>query len=150
MGPQRLHLSVPSDGVAVGADLIFSVNELKVSREAALANAKKIARGRLTEVLTDLEEMAGVVRFNEVNTASPSEEDRNGIEAYLTECVETVYDYGRRRDCGLLMIDGDRKFAITAGMSWGDEPTDAYESFNVCEILGLTEKEWPDYTYRGE
>ena len=128
----------------MGADFIFSVNELKLTREQALANARKIARGRLTEVLTNLEEMAGVARFNEIDAANPSEEERNEIEAYLAECIETVYDYGRRRDCGLLTIDGDRKFAITAGMSWGEEPTDAYESFNVSEILALTEKEWPD------
>jgi hypothetical protein len=126
----------------MGADLMFSINELKLNREQALANAKKIARGELRQVLTDLEDMAGIGRFSEFDTDNLTDEQREEVEAFLTDCIEVVYDFGKRRDCSFFTVDKDRLFAITAGMSWGDEPTDAYEAFNVCEILGLTEREW--------
>lgn len=126
----------------MGADLIFSVNELKLTRDQALANAKRIAGSELRGVFTDLEDMAGITRFNEFDADNMTDEQRVEVEAYLAECVATVYDYGRRRDCSYFTIDDDRLFAITAGMSWGDEPTEAYEAFNVCEILQITEKEW--------
>jgi hypothetical protein len=123
----------------VGADLIFAINEMKLSREQAEANAKRIARGPLSAVLTDLEDLAGITRFNEVDADNPTEADRAHIEGFLLDCVATVYAYNQRRDCSCYTID-ERVFAITAGMSWGDEPTDAYEAFNICSILALTEK----------
>lgn len=126
----------------MGADLLFSINELKLTREQAEANAKRIAAGPLNDVLTDLEEMAGIGRFTEVDAGNPTDEDRAAVEAYLKDCIATVYAYDKRRDCSCFVIDDDRLFAITAGMSWGDEPTDAYEAYNVCAILNLTEREW--------
>lgn len=127
-------------GRRVGADLIFSINELKLSREQAEANAKKIAQGPLRQVLDDLENMAGIGLFTEVEAEAATDEDRAEIEAYLNACIATVYAYAERRDCSYFVIDDNRLFAITAGMSWGDEPTDAYEAYNVCEILSLTEE----------
>lgn len=129
----------------MGADLIFSINEIKLTREQAEANAKRIATGPLKGVLTDLEDMAGIGRFTEVDADNPTDEDRAAVEAYLKDCIATVFAYAERRDCSYFVIDDDRLFAITAGMSWGDEPTDAFEAYNVCEILSLTEKEWPWY-----
>lgn len=126
----------------MGADLIFSINELKVTRDQALTNAAIVARGELKTILADLEDMAGVTRFTDIDTDNMTSDDRTHVEEYLIECVQTVYDFGRRRDCSFFTVDKDRIFAITAGMSWGDEPTEAYEAFNVCEILGLTEKVW--------
>jgi len=126
----------------VGADLIFSINEMKLTREQAEANAKRIAAGPLKDVITDLEEMAGISRFNGIDDEKPTDEERAEVEGYLKECIATVFAYAERRDCSYFVIDDDRLFAITAGMSWGDEPTEAYEAYNVCEILGLTEREW--------
>lgn len=128
----------------MGADLIFSINEMKLSREQAEANAKRIAQGPLRQVLDDLENMAGIGRFTEIEAEAATDEDRAHIEAYLNDCIATVYAYAERRDCSYFVIDDNRLFAITAGMSWGDEPTDAYEAYNVCEILSLTEKEWEE------
>jgi len=124
----------------VGADLLFSINELKLSREQAEANAKKIAQGPLRQVLEDLENGGGVGLFNEVDAENATDEERAEIEKYLNSCIETVYAYAQRRDCSYFVIDDNRLFAITAGMSWGDQPTDAYEAYNVCEILSLTEE----------
>jgi len=128
----------------MGADLMFSINEMKLSREQAEANAKRIAQGPLNGVLADLEDLAGIGRFYEVNADDPTAEDRASVEAFLLDCIATVYAYDKRRDCSYFHID-DRLFALTAGMSWGDEPTDAFEAFNVCSTLSLTEKEWPSY-----
>jgi len=128
----------------VGADLIFSINELKLTREQAEANAKRIAgEPSLARVLDDLENMAGIGRFVEVDAENPTDEERAEVEGYLKDCIATVFAYAERRDCSYFVIDDDRLFAITAGMSWGDDPTDAFEAYNVCEILSLTEREWP-------
>jgi len=126
----------------MGADLILSINELKLTRKQAEANAKRIAAGPLTDVLTGLAEMVGISRFNGIDAEKPTNEERAEVERYLKDCIATVYAYAERRDCSYFVIDDKRLFAITAGLSWGDVPTEAYEAYNVCAILGLTEREW--------
>jgi hypothetical protein len=63
---------------------------------------------------------------------------------YLKDVVENYADLGNRRDTGDIMdSDGSWKH-ITGGMSWGDDPTDAYHIFyrivNVKKVYDLLHK----------
>jgi hypothetical protein len=65
------------------------------------------------------------------------------LYSYLVVCIDEVYDARNRRDCGVIYV-GDKQFYLTGGISYGDQPTEAYNSFSVCELLGLTLKQ-PTY-----
>lgn len=54
--------------------------------------------------------------------------------AYLLECFDAVTIGGR--DIALMRVE-DRQYYFTGGMSWGDNPTDAYDKVNLlgCAVL---------------
>jgi hypothetical protein len=52
--------------------------------------------------------------------------------------VDAVYGSPNSRTCGWFTIDENRTFYITAGMSWGDEPSPEYDAFWVCQEFELT------------
>lgn len=125
----------------MGADLMLSINEMEATKEEAYKNAEHLTRPeRLSNTLFVLVEEANVGRWGYYDDLSEEEVTSEELYKYLVSCIDEVYDSQRRRDCGVFYID-HRTFYITAGMSWGDEPTDAWESFVVCEYLGLTHKQ---------
>jgi len=124
----------------MGADLMISINEMEATKEEAYKNAEYLTRPeRVSNTLFVLVEEAGVGKWGygeELN----DEPSSNEVYDYLISCIDEVYGSQMRRDCSVFYVD-DRTFYITAGMSWGDEPTDAWQSFVVCEYLGLTHKQ---------
>ena len=121
----------------MGADFIFSINEIKLTKEEAYKKASDCAFNSRQETIDRLVNECGCYHFSDDTTSS--ETTSSEVYKYLIECLDNVYNYQSFRDCSYFIIDGTRKFAITGGMSWGDAPTNSYESFNVCETLGLTE-----------
>lgn len=116
----------------MGADLMFSICEMEATKEQAYNNARHLsATERYINTVTFLEDMGVTSRWYDTE---PTPED---VQQFLIDCIDEVYSSQRRRDCGLFHVD-KREFYITAGMSWGDAPTDAWDEFSVCEALGLT------------
>lgn len=114
----------------MGADLIFSICEMEAKKDKAYENAKYlVADERWENTRQFLEDNCGVY----VDDYATSDD----VLTLLTDSIDVVYGSQSRRDCSLFYVD-NRLFYITAGLSWGDEPTDAYQSFNVCETFGLT------------
>lgn len=117
----------------MGADLLFSINEIKKTRdEARLKAATLVEAGVLEDTLHRL-----------VNHCGRTEFDRDDVEKhevlqFLDECVDAVYGSPNSRTCGWFTIDENRTFYITAGLSWGDTPTDEYDAFWVCQEFELT------------
>lgn len=122
----------------MGADLLFSLNEIQATKEEALGSVERLfENGSLEDVLVVLEDHCGISRWY---GEEPQSVEQNDVSAFLKQCVEEVYSASGRRDCASFTIDDNRIFYLTAGMSWGDTPTDCYESFVVCETFGLTLK----------
>ncbi len=120
----------------MGADLLYSFNEIQATKEQALANAKYLLDNNpLRDLIQELEDSC-------ISTPWWGEEDESidpdDVLAFLNRCVEDVYSAINRRDCGVMYVDETRPFYFTAGMSWGDTPTDVYDSFVVCQNFGLT------------
>lgn len=116
----------------MGADLIMSINKMEATKEEAYENARHlVAEERLQNTITFLEDCAVYVEQYETS---------DEVLALLIDSIDLVYGSQTRRDCSMFYTD-DSVFYITAGMSWGDSPTDAYEAFNICECLGLTLKQ---------
>lgn len=114
----------------MGADLMFSMNEIQATKDQAYKNARHlVADERIENTKQFLEDMCGVYMDDYLTT--------DDVLGLLTDSIDEVYSSQSRRDCSYFHVDG-RLFYITAGMSWGDDPTDAYRSYNICEMLGLT------------
>jgi hypothetical protein len=111
----------------MGADFVFSICEMVLTKEQAYTKADELTKAdKATETATSLAEQCGV------------ELEDNEINAYLKKCIDEVYA-PQGRDTGSFRLDeGKRDFLITGGMTWGDSPTDAYQSFIVCEVFELT------------
>jgi len=116
----------------MGADFMFSINEMKLTKEEAYKKANDYVSNSLQETVYRLVEECGCYHLSDDIISSE-------VYEYLTQCIDEVYSYKSLRDCSYFTIDTTRTFAITGGMSWGDVPSNSYESFNVCETLGLTE-----------
>lgn len=120
----------------MGAEFVFAVCEMEASKEEAYANARHLSMPeRCEHTATFVEHMLMAGEW--ASSFIPLSEH---LFKYLTVCIDEVYDAGNRRDCGSFYVD-KRKFYITGGMSWGDQPTDVFNSFSVCETLGLTLKQ---------
>ena len=125
----------------MGADLLSSFCEMTATEEEAIQNVETLFASKpVSELVKDLENDCGVSKWY-----GDSEELLNPQEVleFFKDCVKTVYSSMGRRDCSFIVIDSNRYFYFTAGMSWGDNPTDCWESFVVCETYGLTLKAKP-------
>ena len=61
------------------------------------------------------------------------------IKDYAKE-VEYFYTSGLdHRDVGTLFLEG-KYYALSGGMSWGDEPTDSYRIMTIIESTGIDRK----------
>lgn len=117
----------------MGADLLFAINEIKNTRKEAQVKASLLVND---DVLEDT-----IIRL--VSHCGRTEFDRDDVERhevlqFLDECIDTVYGSQNSRTCGWFTIDENRTFYITAGLSWGDTPTDEYDAFWVCQEFELT------------
>lgn len=70
------------------------------------------------------------------------EEDYAEALQWVDQCIDEVYEYyehgSRETTCFWYK---DTPILITGGMTWGDDPTDAFQTMSVVAVLRLTEKE---------
>jgi len=126
----------------MGADLMLNYVEIAEPREKAQARLDRLV---LTEEHLATFEECGYYGFEEEDF---SEETEKKMREKLQECLDVIYDahagHGRR-DVSCFLIDGDREFLVTGGMSWGDEPSDYYTEFWIFfEFLGYPSNLSPD------
>lgn len=122
----------------MGADLLYSFCEIQATKEQALANAERLLNTKaLRHIAEELENDCGISKWFGDDDGDIVPDD---VLSFLKECVEDVYSAINRRDCGVMYVDETRPFYFTAGMSWGDTPSDVYDSFVVCQNFGLTLK----------
>jgi hypothetical protein len=117
----------------MGADLMISAIEIKHNEETALRKVDELV---ITE--NDMTNLCdyGVWQYEGDEFTSELVER---IKADLREAVKVVY-YSGRRDTTRFCVDygktTERRFVVTGGMSHGDAPTDAWDSFCLVEAFG--------------
>ncbi len=116
----------------MGADLIVEFLEMKLDFNEAVKKAQGLLDADFEEIRTNLCEYYPGFLGSDDETLSKDE-----LMAKVRDALEVVYDYNHRRDCAQLVID-DKIYALTGGMSYGDDPTDAYNSFSIVAALALT------------
>jgi hypothetical protein len=117
----------------MGADLMISAIEIKHDRDTALRKVDELV---ITEA--DLERLVDEGVWQYVDEAF-SHELVERVRGDLREAVRVVYDTNRRDTTWLCVDYGkttERRLVVTGGMSHGDAPTDAWDSFCLVGAFG--------------
>ena len=123
----------------MGADLMLNYVEIAEPREKAQARLDRLV---LTEADLSTFENCGYHYFEDEDF---SEELAKKMRAKIQEALDVVYDADGRRDVSSFIIDGNRTFYLTGGMSWGDDPSECYTDFWIFfEFLGYPSNLSPD------
>jgi len=112
----------------MGADLTLGITKIERSFEEAVKALKEL----------EPESVYNAVSY----WFDVDEYDYDEALAKAIECLKEVYGYYEHgsRDTAVLTLDGKR-WLITGGMSWGDDPTDAFRPIALMEDLGVTSDE---------
>ena len=126
----------------MGADLLLNYVEIAEPREKAQARLDKL---QMTQELLEAFENCGEYQFSDEEF---SEQVQKSMRARLQRALDVVYDNEEKwttRDVTRYVIDGNRTFLFTGGMSWGDDPSESYADFCIFyEFLGYPSHESPD------
>lgn len=109
----------------MGADFIVNFVELRETKEQALVRLSHLIINEWTK--SEMEDAGCYLYEDEEYTEQMGEDMRKRI----AQSVEVVYEHSR--EMGTICIDGNRTFAVTGGMSWGDAPTDIFEDYNIFQ-----------------
>jgi hypothetical protein len=108
----------------MGADFIGTFCKVTKTKDEAVAAFVEVPDNRLADLIDDLS--------IELDDETP--------RAFFAAQLETFYDDyvdGYDREVSMWRID-DVPYIVTGGMSWGDEPTDAYAVIVAVSELGVT------------
>ena len=115
----------------MGADLVVAMAPIVKTKDEAIAKLKAMEPEVLLGVLSDY--------FGRDFDEATDEEEYAEAVSFVIVKIEEVYSYYEHgsRDTEVREINGT-DWLITGGMSWGDDPTDAYEPVSIVSVLQLT------------
>lgn len=117
----------------MGADLLITAVEIRESKSQCLKRINKLDWSDLDAMYRKFEN-AGIWIDEDMNDDATLVK---WMKERLKEAVNTVYSERYSRNVNTLCVDGINKYVITGGMSWGDEPSDEWDCFNLFnELLG--------------
>jgi len=118
----------------MGADLFIEMVPMRKTQDEAIAKLKAMDAEVLLGILSDYHGR----EFSE----DTDEQEYAEAVAFVTAKIDEVYGYYKHgsRETTVHKIDGT-DWLITGGMSYGDNPTDAFESVSVIASLGLTDND---------
>lgn len=107
----------------MGADMTIAVTKFTKTYEEALASLKQMDPASVLLV---------------VDYWYSIEDETEALDK-ATECLKDVYGYYDRgsRDTVTILLDGTR-WLISGGLSWGDDPTDAFRPIALVDDLKVT------------
>lgn len=130
----------------MGADLIVMYVTIDHGKKPDWAEGSayidKLAAKPWSEWPSEYRERMNLDVDDEEGDKREIEQHANDLRGHLKD-LKVLWD-GQSRDTVLLQIDR-KDVLMTAGMSWGDEPTDAYPIFEYCLMAGVTKACGFDY-----
>lgn len=114
----------------MGADFLGAMCPMEISRDEAKERLRKYDKEFLLSHLDDY----FCQQFDEDDTTAYEQ----AIQ-WVDDCINITYDYYERgsRDTTVFNFRGV-PILITGGLSWGDDPTDAFQPMGVVQSLELT------------
>jgi len=118
----------------MSADLTIAMAPIVKTKDEAIIKLKSMEPEVLLHVLSEY-------FAREFDEATDEEEYAEAV-SYVIGKIEEVYSYYEHgsRDTEVRRINGT-DWLITGGLSWGDDPTDAYEPVSIVSGLQLTHDE---------
>jgi hypothetical protein len=119
----------------MGADLLITAVELRETKAQCLQRINNLDWSDL-DAMQGKYENAGIWIDEDISLGDPQTLAK-WMKERLEQAVDTVYAERGSRHVNTLCVDGVNKYIITGGMSWGDEPSDEWDCFNLFnELLG--------------
>lgn len=118
----------------MGADFLGAVCPMEISRAEAKERLRKYKEDILLDHLSDF----FAKEFEDDEDGTPYEQALRWVD----QCIDETYDYVERgsRETDVFHYKGVT-FLMTGGMSWGDDPTDAFAPISTVMSLELTKAE---------
>lgn len=115
----------------MGADLCLAMVPIRKTREQAFEKLKTYDKDDLIERLSFVDYLLADSDDNDVVVSDAID--------LVSQCLNNVYDWSDHgsRDTAIVRFGNDR-FLVTGGMTWGDDPTDAYRDVLIVSVLDLT------------
>ena len=110
----------------MGADFIFAVVPLDRDYDYWKEAIDKVTKSELDNFMFLADDFNLSYRFEDL--------ELDDFKEVVDEAFQVVF-LGHGRDMGWWSPDGVTTYAITGGMSWGDDPTDAYQYFETCQLF---------------
>lgn len=133
----------------MGANLCLTGVIKKETKSECLRRINKLDWSDIESMVNGFD-AAGIWISNHGEIAD--EELVNQMKERLKQAVEVVYDSYGNRDVDIINVYGLGSLLITGGATWGDDPTEEFEDFNLFnQFLGypywsspksLEVKEW--------
>lgn len=114
----------------MGADFCYTYTTVKGSREEALETAEKISVKHLDAILVDTGYDYLVDEFGDEGDEFHEQAVREVFRTTINEVWDAIEH--RSREAAVLEINGE-KVLLTGGLSWGDSPTDIYDTINLYD-----------------
>jgi hypothetical protein len=118
----------------MGADFIGTFCKVTRTRQEAFAALDEIPDSRLVQLLDDCVGGGELEQLDEP-AAAVGVGARTFFAAQLAEFYDRYLEGHRQAD--IWQIDGSA-YVVTGGLSWGDSPTDTFDTITNVAALGVT------------
>lgn len=113
----------------MGADFCYALVDTSIKKQDLVEYVKTMSD-------EDVSKFADYHFGMFANDYETDEEFVTTTRANIIAFVEEAYGSENSREVGFFTVKGTT-FLITGGMTWGDDPTDAYKAFTVTQELQL-------------
>lgn len=115
----------------MGADLLGAICPMEISKDEAKERLRRYKEEFLLSHLSDY----FCMEWDDIEGKTQYEQ---AIE-WVDNCIDCTYDYYNHGSRETLVYKyRNIDFLVTAGLSWGDDPTDAFQPMGVVQSLELT------------
>ena len=114
----------------MGADFIYAVANITETKEHWQTILGELHDGKMEAYINESETlMYWSNDYDHLDMDSP--EFFQAVAERVSDAIETAY--GDSRELGTFRDNSEEVWAITGGMSWGDEPTDTFHELRIVD-----------------
>ena len=116
----------------MGADFVFAVANITKPKDYWLDYLGEMDDGQMESFITESDGfLYWSDNYDDLNLNSP--DFFQAVAERVSNAIETAY--GDSRELGTFRDNSGELWAITGGMSWGDDPTDAFDAVRIFDIF---------------
>ena len=114
----------------MGADFIYAVANITETKEHWQDILGELHDGKMEAYIKESDTLLYWSEdYDHLDTDSP--EFFQAVAERVSDAINTAY--GESRELGTFRDNSEEEWAITGGMSWGDDPTDAFYDLRIVD-----------------